>query len=242
MHRLHGQSGFQQLVGAFDRRTYRFQSTFHDAADIAPVFRQLDRAPRDAVDVEKVVDDFDKLRALPINHLQHFCPHEIVRLGGLQEFDRVADGRQRIAQLVHQDCNEIVDAPGRHRQRLDFAPLRQVLRDRGVAQQRPAVVMQCRDHHVGPEPRPILFYPPTFVLEAAVLLGAIQCMGRPVADEVGRRIKDAAMPADDFGGVVLLDAFRAGVPAQDVPAGIEQDDRVVLHAVGHQLEHPRIDA
>jgi hypothetical protein len=54
------------------------------------------------------------------------------------------------------------------------------------------------------------------------------------------------VPPDDLLRQVPLDALGAGVPAQDVPAGVEREDRVVLDAVDEESLQPiglgRIDA
>src|SRR6185436_14268276 len=51
---------------------------------------------------------------------------------------------------------------------------------------------------------------------------------------VGFRIEDREVLADDLARRVTLQPLRARVPGEDFSAGIEQEQRVVAHAVHHR--------
>ena len=61
-----------------------------------------------------------------------------------------------------------------------------------------------------------------------------------VAVEVLPRIEHAEMLADDLRRLVALDGLGAGIPALDMAARIEQEDRIVLHEGRHELEELRL--
>ena len=105
--------------------------------------------------------------------------------------------------------------------------LGEVARDLAVAAQLACGATQCGDHDVGPEPRPILTNPPTLILEATLgrcglKLGLTRC-------DVLAWVKHREVPADDLLGTIALQALRPGVPGRHVPAGVQQQDRVVFN-------------
>src|SRR6185503_12686556 len=85
----------------------------------------------------------------------------------------------------------------------------------------------------------ILANAPAVVLEAPLRRRVAQLGGGPVAGAVGLVVEDGKVLAEDFAGRVALDALGAGVPADDAAFGVEQEDRVLLHAIGHELEQLR---
>src|SRR6185369_10678170 len=97
-------------------------------------------------------------------------------------------------------------------QRFLLAPaLGEVARDLREAAQRAALVVQRRDHDVGPEPAAVLAHAPALVLEAAALLRHLQlALGRAALDRL-RRIEHGEVLADDLRGAVAFQLFGAAV-------------------------------
>src|ERR1043166_9338836 len=114
------------------------------------------------------------------------------------------------------------------------AALGQVARALRESAQRPALVVQRRDHHVGPEPAAVLAYAPAFVLEPAALLRHLQLALRAAALDRLRRIEHGEVPTQDLGLGIAILFLGAAVPRHDVARAVEQANGVVLHAV-HEL-------
>ena len=115
-------------------------------------------------------------------------------------------------------------------------PRRHVARQLGEAAQPAACVAQRRDHHVGPEAAAVLAHAPAFGVEAAFALCAVEALLRLAGVTVLGRIEQRDRPADDLACAVALDALRALVPAEDAPAAVDQEDRVVRDALHQQPE------
>jgi hypothetical protein len=62
---------------------------------------------------------------------------------------------------------------------------------------------------------------------------------RLTCHDVLRRVEDRHVVADDLGRRVTVDPAGAAVPGHDVPAWVEHEDRVVVHAVDEEAE-PRL--
>jgi hypothetical protein len=121
------------------------------------------------------------------------------------------------------------------------APLGQVARHLGEAEQAPGLVAQRGDHDVRPEALAVPLHPPPLVLEAAFARRDLQLALRPAAVERGLGIEHREMPADDLLGRVALDELRAAVPAHDAPPRVEQEHGVVLDLLRRELEKLRFD-
>jgi hypothetical protein len=61
-------------------------------------------------------------------------------------------------------------------------------------------------------------------------------MRRPASLRVLLGIENRKVFTDDFSLFVLFDVTRASIPGGDYPGSIQQENGVILHAVGHQLE------
>jgi hypothetical protein len=83
--------------------------------------------------------------------------------------------------------------------------LGQVTRDLRVPDECAIRAAQCREHHVGPEPRTILAHPPALVLEVAIARRGFQFEARRFPFEGFRRIEHGAMAANDLFALVTLD-------------------------------------
>src|SRR5207253_10376215 len=112
-------------------------------------------------------------------------------------------------------------------------PLGETVRRFGEALRPAALPVEGRDHHVGPEPGPVLAQPPAFDLDAALPGGDHQVLLRPAGRVVLIRVEAREALSDDIVGRVTFDALRARVPGQDDPFGVQEKDRIVLDAVGY---------
>src|SRR6476620_8803058 len=96
--------------------------------DVGPVERDL--AGRDARAVEKVVDEMLEIARLAIDDVTHALEHGIAIADAFQELRTVADGGERVAQLVSERRQEMILAPlGRFPRRDRRFPLRDVFGD-----------------------------------------------------------------------------------------------------------------
>ena len=86
-----------------------------------------------------------------------------------QDLHGAADGREGVAQLVGEQRQELVLQAVGLLELIDLAALAQVARDLGEAPQLSVLVVERRDHDVGPEPRAVLTNPPALVFDASVL-------------------------------------------------------------------------
>jgi hypothetical protein len=99
--------------------------------------------------------------------------------------------------------------------------------DLPVAGQLALAVVQRGDHHVAPEPGPVLAQPPTAVLDPTGLAGdREQRLGQPgLAVLLGVEHREAA--ADRLVGGVALELLGPPVPGPNLSLGVQTDDRVV---------------
>src|SRR5439155_6286819 len=101
------------------------------------------------------------------------------------------------------------------------------------AHQHPLRVANRRDHHVGPEARAVLAQPPAFVFELAISDRPLELPLRLSLGHVLRGIEAGEVPAENLLPTIAVGPFGPGVPADDPPLAIDQDDREVLYAVHH---------
>src|SRR6202008_4553301 len=93
------------------------------------------------------------------------------------------------------------------------------------------VVVERGESGGGPHGGAALAQPPAFGLCAAIGDGGFEGLGGFVGCVVLVGVEDGEVFADDLVGAVALDAFGAGVPADDVPGRVEHEDRVVAHSL-----------
>ncbi|MNL46710.1 hypothetical protein D3C87_1694480 [compost metagenome] len=126
-----------------------------------------------------------------------------------------------------------------------FTPFGDVARDFGKAQQRALVVVDGVDHHVGPEQRAVLAYPPPFSFEAALFAGGGQSALRQARRLVFFAVEAGKVLADYFFLRIALGALRPGVPVGDGAVRMQHVDGVVddalhkvpVHDVGVVVDH-----
>jgi hypothetical protein len=118
--RLRRQIDRQRVARSIDDRLRDLDRTLDDRRKLQRFTPQMELAARHARDVEQVVEQVRHLRHLPIDDVA--APdHLRVALGGAaQHLDRIADRRERVAQLVRERRDEVVLL----RDRLGAAPPR----------------------------------------------------------------------------------------------------------------------
>ena len=101
----------QLLVLALDHGPHRLDRIEHLLAQHQTLAAQLDLALGDARDIEQVIDQSGHVPQLALAH-GHCLPGSGFRLHSpAQQTDRIANRRQRIAQLVRQHRQELILAP-----------------------------------------------------------------------------------------------------------------------------------
>ena len=168
-------------------------------------------------------------------------PDDLSRAVALEPFGARVPGRDVAVQVEHEDgvvADAFDDEPESLlalAQRLfGLASLGEISGHLGEPGQLASFVAERRDHHVRPESRSVLPNPPAFVLETPRIRGGAQLeLGEPPGDQLAR-VEDREVLPDDLGGGIALDALGAGVPAQDVPVGVQREDGVVPDALDQQ--------
>ncbi len=88
------------------------QRPVDDVAQLRGLRAQLDLALGDPGNVEQVLDDARQALDLALDDHSGGRHGGDIALGGLHELRGVANGGQRVAQLVRQDCDELIDGRG----------------------------------------------------------------------------------------------------------------------------------
>ena len=94
-----------------DERLQRLDGSGEDRLDLHRLLRQLDRASRDARDVEQIVDEPREMHGLAIDDVARPAQLGVVDRQARHDLDGVANRRERIAQLVREDREELVLVP-----------------------------------------------------------------------------------------------------------------------------------
>ncbi len=98
----------QRVPPGFDERPARLDGHAQGDGEIQLLFAQFQAALRDARNVQQVVDEPHELLQLALEQLTRARGRGGVGLREPQNFDGIADGRERIAQLVSQGGEELV--------------------------------------------------------------------------------------------------------------------------------------
>ncbi len=218
------------------QRAARLDRALDRSIDLDRLLAQRDLAAADPADVEQVVDQPRQLGQLPVDDAARpFVRGIAVRLDAHQ-VERIADRRQRIAQLVPEHREKFVHLALALLQRHDAFALGHVAGHFGKAAQLAVGIEQRRDDDVGPERRPVLAQAPAFVLEAADARGDFQLHLREFGVDCLLRVEARKMFADDFLGLVALDGFGPLVPGRDPALRIEHEHGVVPDTADQQTE------
>ncbi len=108
--RLRGKRHRELVLRGVDQRPARLERGVDHRCEIDRLLTQLDLAQRDSGHFHQVVDQPRHVADLPIHHLQDTRP-ALAELRQPQHADRVADRRERIAQLMREHREERVLAP-----------------------------------------------------------------------------------------------------------------------------------
>lgn len=103
-----------------------------------------------------------------------------------------------------------------------------------VAAQSAVAIAKLADAHVSHEARAVAAGAPVLLLVPAVLVRHVQHLLPPALVAAFVTVQDAEGLSDHVLGLIAVDPGGAAVPLQDRALGVEHEDRVVLHAVGHQ--------
>jgi hypothetical protein len=90
------------------------------------------------------------------------------------------------------------------------------------------------DDDVGPEPAPIAPNAPAFLLEAALLQGDAEILGRLLLLLSFREMEPGVVRSQDLVGGKALEPLRAWVPTGDRSVPVEHVNRIVLDALDKQ--------
>ncbi len=96
------------MAGLVDQRPVRLDGTADDGGDFHGLQPQLDSAGGDPRDLQQVVDEPHHVIDLPLQHFQHAIGSRVVAARQPQDIERIADRRQRIAELVGQRRQKLV--------------------------------------------------------------------------------------------------------------------------------------
>ena len=107
-HRLVRQCQRELVAGVGEQRLRQLKRTLDRAGDVQPLEAQCERLVHHARDIEQVFQQTGHLRDLTVHHVAAPVALGGVDAGHAQQAQRVADRRQRVAQLVRQHGDEIV--------------------------------------------------------------------------------------------------------------------------------------
>ena len=159
----------------------------------------------------------------------------------LQRFQIAGDHGQQIVEVVRDPAGELAD----RLHLLDlaelflrFPPLREIARYLGKADQLSVRIADRVDDHARPEPAAVLSDTPALAFVFPGRDGLADELTGESVPPVLLGVEAGEVLAEDFRAGIALEAFRARVPVDDIPLGIEHVDRIVGHAFDQQAEPP----
>jgi hypothetical protein len=105
------QRGLDVLIRARHERATGFDRLLDHRREVDALHAQVDATATDAADVDQVVDQPHELRELTLHGRPAALDHVAIALSPLYQFERVAQRRERSAQLVRERRQELVLAP-----------------------------------------------------------------------------------------------------------------------------------
>jgi len=196
----------------------------------------------------KVEDFVDQCEKVP-SRLENLIDADLLRKRwgghvGLHQLRKAENGIERRAQLVTHAGQEFrFREIGRFGRRLglvqfefDALAFRHVALERRVAAQRTSCVADGRHDDVGPEGRAVFANPPAIVFGPVRGRSFLQRALGLVDGNIFLGKEARIVLADDFLGLVTLNALRAFIPAFHAAFLVEHDDRAIRHAFDHELE------
>ncbi len=109
--RFVGQRHAQGVLSGLGQRPRCFQRLLQHRGQLDRLRAQFEPVVRDAVQVEQVVDQSHQLRQLALHRVARTLHQGAIVAGAFHHRERVAQRRQRVAQLVRQRGQELVLAP-----------------------------------------------------------------------------------------------------------------------------------
>ena len=143
----------------------------------------------------------------------------------------VADRRQRVAQLVREHRQELVGLALGLLQRFDALAVGKVAHLAGIPVEHALLIIERRHYDVHPKRRAVLAHADAFVFEAALLARHRELLLGPFIGERLLRVEAREMLAERLFRFVAHHALGAEVPAHDVAAAVEKEDRIVPDAL-----------
>ena len=207
-----------------------------------------DRAGLDLGEVEEIVDQPEEIHARRIDGLREAHLLRVEPAAGIvgeqaRQDQQAVERRPQLVRHVGEElrlrfARALRFGLGAHQLRLDALSLRKVARHLGEADELAALVVHRAQHHARPECRAVLAHAPALLRQAALARRHLEVAAWLAGRDVLREVEAREVLADDFVGVVALDALGARVPARDAPFGVKHADRVVHHALDHQAKAP----
>ena len=162
-----------------------------------------------------------------------------------QDAQGVEDGREGAAQFVGQQGHELFLVAVGFGQAVRPLPLGlrrlalgEVVHHPGERPGLLRLVEQRRHDGLTPEPCAVLPHLPAHAVRPALVGGHVEFVfGLAVANVFGREEAGEVLP-DDLVGPVAEQALRTGVPAEQLPARLDQEDGVLLRFRRQQVESP----
>jgi hypothetical protein len=198
---------------------------------------------RDSGDVEQIVDEADHDADLPIDDVAGLLDDRVVRLHLPEDVESVEDGRQRAAQLMRKQGHELLLAPVGLDEPLGPFPLvlqrlafGEIVHHPDEGTRLLVFVEEGRDDGLAPEPGAVPPNLPATAVGPAFHGSSVDFAFRATRQYVFGREESREVLADDFVGLVAEDAFRAGIPAQNLPPRADQEDGVFLRVRGQRVE------
>jgi hypothetical protein len=242
-HRPRRQRDGQRVPLAVDEGPGRLDGTVDDLGQFDRLVPEVDLARGDPGHVEQVIDEAAQVVHLGGHHLP--CPVGgfPVDLAELEQVQGGADRGQGVAQLVGEHRQELVLHAGVPPQLLRLPPqcapgvlLGEVTQHLGISEERPVVVPDGRDRAVAPEPGAVLADMPAVVPGRPILRRRRPLLGGHAVPDVLGGEEQGVVPPQDLALRVAEEALGPRVPAGHPPLGVEQEDRILGHALDELSE------
>ncbi len=166
---LEGRLDLDLVPALAQERLDRLHGGAHDGTRVDPVAPQAHFSLAQPRHVEQVLQEPRHVPDLALRDRQSARRGIGRHLRPLEDMERAADRRERVAQLVREYRHELVLLAVRLLERLDLSPHRQVSRDLGETEETAVLRVQRGDDHVRPEAAAVLADSPPLVFDAAML-------------------------------------------------------------------------
>ena len=173
--RLSWQKEGELMTPGSQERTCGIGRTVHDAAQFHPLRGEPEFPFRHAADVEQIIHQPDHLLHLPLNDPPGLLDDRIIRAHLLQDAQSIENRRERIAQLVGQQCHELLFPTIGFSQSIGTLVFRlqglisgQVVHHPGKGVNLPGLVVKRSEACLAPESSPIFAEFPANAIDMAI--------------------------------------------------------------------------